>query len=196
MFYFDELTYKEISNVLRVPEGTVKSRVFRAKQGLYEMLKDNVVSDYSTGRLVNKFKYELPSEDGELMIVPYRFKDWTTETLEDVLREFKLQEQSKMDLGQYGSMEIEKIEFREHETLMTIKTKGYVSLDPFGIALLYDDEENYYYPISVNNREVYSFMEMKADYIFKPMDIRKEYSFVYCEQTGVEILEDEIIKIR
>lgn len=41
LFYFDDLTYKEISNVLGVPEGTVKSRVFRAKQGLYEMLKDN-----------------------------------------------------------------------------------------------------------------------------------------------------------
>lgn len=40
LFYFDDLTYKEISNVLGIPEGTVKSRVFRAKQGLYEMLKD------------------------------------------------------------------------------------------------------------------------------------------------------------
>ena len=40
LFYFDDLTYKEISNVLGVPEGTVKSRVFRAKHGLYEMLKD------------------------------------------------------------------------------------------------------------------------------------------------------------
>ena len=40
LFYFDDLTYKEISNVLGIPEGTVKSRVFRAKQTLYEMLKD------------------------------------------------------------------------------------------------------------------------------------------------------------
>lgn len=40
LFYFDDLTYKEISNILGIPEGTVKSRVFRAKQGLYEMLKD------------------------------------------------------------------------------------------------------------------------------------------------------------
>lgn len=40
LFYFDDLTYKEISNVLGVPEGTVKSRVFRAKQVLYEILKD------------------------------------------------------------------------------------------------------------------------------------------------------------
>lgn len=170
-------------------------------EGLWDSKKGylkckNVVSDYSTGRLVNKFKYELPSEDGELMIVPYRFKDWTTETLEDVLREFKLQEYSKLDLGQYGSMEIEKIEFREHETLMTIKTKGYVSLDPFGIMGLYDDDKNWYYPISVTNREVYSFMEMKADYIFKPMDKEKEYYFNYCEQVELEILEDEIIKIK
>ncbi|WP_243175646.1 RNA polymerase sigma factor [Clostridium gasigenes] len=38
LFYFDDLTYKEISNVLDVPEGTVKSRVFRAKKVLYELL--------------------------------------------------------------------------------------------------------------------------------------------------------------
>ncbi|MGL5352502.1 MAG: RNA polymerase sigma factor [Clostridium sp.] len=40
LFYFDDLTYKEIASVLGVPEGTVKSRVFRGKQRLYEMLKD------------------------------------------------------------------------------------------------------------------------------------------------------------
>ena len=40
LFYFDDLTYKEISNVLDVPEGTVKSRVFRAKKVLYELLNN------------------------------------------------------------------------------------------------------------------------------------------------------------
>lgn len=170
-------------------------------EGLWDSKKGylhckGMVYDYSTGGLVNKFKYELPSEDGELMIVPYKFKDWTTESVGDILREFELQEYSKLDLGQYGSMEIEKIEFGEYETVMTIKTKGYVSLDPFEVALLYDDEKKGCYPISVTNREVYSFMEMKADYTFKPMDRDKKYYFRYCEQTELEILEDQIIKIK
>ncbi|MGL5038078.1 MAG: RNA polymerase sigma factor [Aeromonas sp.] len=39
LFYFDNLTYKEIATVLNIPEGTVKSRVFRAKKVLYEILK-------------------------------------------------------------------------------------------------------------------------------------------------------------
>lgn len=41
LFYFEDLTYKEIANVLGIPEGTAKSRVFRAKENLYKMLKDN-----------------------------------------------------------------------------------------------------------------------------------------------------------
>ena len=40
LFYFNDLTYKEISKVLDIPEGTVKSRISRAKDRLYIMLKD------------------------------------------------------------------------------------------------------------------------------------------------------------
>lgn len=40
LFYFNDLTYKEISKVLGIPEGTVKSRISRAKDRLYIMLKD------------------------------------------------------------------------------------------------------------------------------------------------------------
>ncbi|WP_291653030.1 sigma-70 family RNA polymerase sigma factor [Clostridium sp.] len=41
LFYFDDLSYKEISKILSIPEGTVKSRVFRAKEKLYEILKED-----------------------------------------------------------------------------------------------------------------------------------------------------------
>ena len=40
LFYFNDLTYKEISKVLDIAEGTVKSRISRAKDRLYIMLKD------------------------------------------------------------------------------------------------------------------------------------------------------------
>ena len=40
LFYFDDLSYKEISDILSIPEGTVKSRVFRAKEKLYKILKE------------------------------------------------------------------------------------------------------------------------------------------------------------
>lgn len=38
LFYFEELSYKEISDVLRTPVGTVMSRLSRAKQFLRERL--------------------------------------------------------------------------------------------------------------------------------------------------------------
>ncbi len=38
LFYYEQLAIKEISIVLQVKEGTVKSRLFRAKQQLKEML--------------------------------------------------------------------------------------------------------------------------------------------------------------
>ncbi|MBX7288892.1 sigma-70 family RNA polymerase sigma factor [Clostridium chauvoei] len=41
LFYFDDLSYKEISKIISIPEGTVKSRVFRAKEKLYEILKED-----------------------------------------------------------------------------------------------------------------------------------------------------------
>lgn len=40
LFYFDDLSYKDISHILSIPEGTVKSRVFRAKEKLYKILKE------------------------------------------------------------------------------------------------------------------------------------------------------------
>lgn len=38
--YFDELSYEEISDRLGFPLGTVKAQLFRAREMLYEMLKD------------------------------------------------------------------------------------------------------------------------------------------------------------
>lgn len=40
LFYFDNFSYKQISEIINVPEGTVKSRIFRSKEKLYTILKD------------------------------------------------------------------------------------------------------------------------------------------------------------
>lgn len=39
MRYFDEMSYEEISEQLRIPLGTVKARLFRARDLLYNILK-------------------------------------------------------------------------------------------------------------------------------------------------------------
>lgn len=39
LYYFDDMNQKDIANVLGVKVGTVKSRLFRSKEKLYEMLK-------------------------------------------------------------------------------------------------------------------------------------------------------------
>ncbi|MCX6161063.1 MAG: sigma-70 family RNA polymerase sigma factor [Ignavibacteriae bacterium] len=38
MFYINELSYDEISKILKIPLGTVKNRIFRAKEKLKEIL--------------------------------------------------------------------------------------------------------------------------------------------------------------
>lgn len=42
LFYFEDMKYKDIAKVLNVREGTVKSRLSRAKEKLYHMLKEEL----------------------------------------------------------------------------------------------------------------------------------------------------------
>lgn len=42
LYYFDDMSYKDISSTLNITEGTVKSRLSRAKKSLYEILKDTI----------------------------------------------------------------------------------------------------------------------------------------------------------
>lgn len=39
LFYIDELSVKEISSFLKIPEGTVKSRLSKAREEIFEVLK-------------------------------------------------------------------------------------------------------------------------------------------------------------
>ena len=41
LYYFEDLKYKDIAKLLKIKEGTVKSRLYRAKQKLYEILKED-----------------------------------------------------------------------------------------------------------------------------------------------------------
>lgn len=40
LFYFEDISQKDISKLLDIPEGTVRSRLSRARAKLYEMLKE------------------------------------------------------------------------------------------------------------------------------------------------------------
>lgn len=42
LFYFEDMKYKDIAKVLDVKEGTIKSRLSRAKEKLYNMLKEEL----------------------------------------------------------------------------------------------------------------------------------------------------------
>lgn len=45
MYYFDERSYEEISQILKVPIGTVKTQLFRAKKMLSEKLSPNALQE-------------------------------------------------------------------------------------------------------------------------------------------------------
>lgn len=48
MFYINDLTHEEISKILKIPLGTVKNRIFRAK----EKLKEILLKEFSPGELL------------------------------------------------------------------------------------------------------------------------------------------------
>lgn len=43
LYYYNDLSISEIADILNIPKGTVKSRVFRAREKLYEMLSKEEV---------------------------------------------------------------------------------------------------------------------------------------------------------
>ncbi len=42
LYYYDDISIKDIAKMLNIPEGTVKSKLSRARNKLYEMLKEEV----------------------------------------------------------------------------------------------------------------------------------------------------------
>lgn len=42
LFYFEDIKYKDIAKILSIKEGTVKSRLSRAKEKLYHLLKEEL----------------------------------------------------------------------------------------------------------------------------------------------------------
>ena len=42
LFYFEDMKYKDIAKILNVKEGTIKSRLYRAKEKLYNILKEEL----------------------------------------------------------------------------------------------------------------------------------------------------------
>lgn len=40
LFYFEDMKYKDIAEILKIREGTVKSRLSRAKEKLYKLLEE------------------------------------------------------------------------------------------------------------------------------------------------------------
>ena len=42
LFYFEEMNYREISKVLNIPEGTIATNLFRAKNLLKDLIIDKL----------------------------------------------------------------------------------------------------------------------------------------------------------
>ena len=45
LFYLDGYSLREVSQMLRLPQGTVKTRLFRGRKKLAELLKEEVLND-------------------------------------------------------------------------------------------------------------------------------------------------------
>ena len=45
LYYYDDISVKDISDILGIPTGTVKSKLSRAREKLYELLKQEEVND-------------------------------------------------------------------------------------------------------------------------------------------------------
>lgn len=178
----------------------IEEYIWDSKKGALKELYNNSGGYYnSDNEYVIVRTFESPSEDGEVVLVPYIFTSGPYGIGGEgraTVKEYEFKEGETLDLGQYGTMEIEKIEYKENETIMTIKTTGIICFEPFINAQLYDQDNESYMPTAVMNREVYGFLDMKADYVFKKIDSGKEYSLKIIEPSRIEVVEEEIINLR
>lgn len=45
LYYYDDIPIKEIAKILNIPAGTVKSKLARAREQLYQLLKQEEVKE-------------------------------------------------------------------------------------------------------------------------------------------------------
>ena len=178
----------------------IEEYIWDSKKGALKELY-NIGGGYynSDNEYIITREFESPSEEGDLLLVPYIFTSGPYGNGDEgraTIKEYEFKEGETLDLGQYGTMEIEKIEYKENETIMTIKTTGLICFEPFLNTMLNDNDNKLYMPTAVINREVYGFLDMKADYVFEKMDSVKEYSLKVMEPNRIEIIEEEIINLR
>lgn len=178
----------------------IEEYIWDSKKGALKELY-NIGGGYynSDNEYIITREFESPSEEGDLLLVPYIFTSGPYGNGDEgraTIKEYEFKEGETLDLGQYGTMEIEKIEYKENETIMTIKTTGLICFEPFLNTMLNDNDNKWYMPTAVINREVYGFLDMKADYVFEKMDSVKEYSLKVMEPNRIEIIEEEIINLR
>lgn len=197
---------EEIDKLIKSPTGisidTIKSNTanqnnsiyFRtylwdSKKGVLDF-KDKINDTTDKGILIRE-EYENPSKDGELSIIYFVSESGAIGNGEDSSVTYKLEEGSKLDLGNLGEIHVESILDSDNKTAITLRTTGYISVD--NIQVLNGDER--YLATEVNDKEVYGELDMKAKYVFPKLDKEAGIYIKLYHPKLLQLLSSETIRV-
>lgn len=142
------------------------------------------------------WQYRLPGENSEVYLIPYVYiydKAVEAGEVKEIKKELISLEKSKYDLGKDSTVEILDIYDKDGKTFMKVRTTGIQSRIDF--YLKGDDQDEYYAPIYVENKNILGVLDMEATYVFNKLDKEENY---YIEKfwSPFTLLEEQIIKIK
>lgn len=152
----------------------------------------NKTSEDSSGNIILKREYEKTGENSELAIVTFAQKSGPIGDGSYRNKTYTLEEGVTLDLNDLGEIYVEKIDYKDNETLITMKLKGYMALQDLDVI----NGNNRYLPSAIINKEVLDNLEMKATYIYPKMNRDLGINVSIFTPEYIKLLESQIINIK
>lgn len=197
----------EFTKAIKTPTGIIIEEIrdssWRADTGYYFHtlvwdsekgilgFKNKTAEDFD-GNVILKQEYEKPSKGSTVSIINFALNSGSIGDGSDRVQTYNLEESTTLNLDDLGEITVEKIEYKEDETLLTMRLKGYMASEDLDIK----NGDSRIRPISIVNKEVLGQLDMRLTYVYPKTN--KDLGLNACIYIPkyLNMLEDQIINIQ